>query len=201
MVLIKQKSSDFIKITIDNRKPIKKVWFYLFITVVLCFVSVLLNTFAVGKRMELRAFNHINLLLFLFIGLSVFELSKRHDFRKILIYVFPLSLMIIIVLNLYNLFSNYSELKDYVNSEDERIEYFEQLKKGSNKDKIKLKELNTPIYHSIDELWKVIVPKYTGSVLIKPNEVSWDINNFYNKTYRKYYNLDFDVYTTLDYGL
>ena len=201
IVLIKQNNLDYFKKTNDNRKSIKKVWLYLFVIVLLCFVSVLLNTFAVGNRMELRAFNHINLLLFLFTGLSVFELIKRYDFKKIIIYLFPLSLILIIVLNLYNLFSNYSELKEYVKAEDERIEYLEQLKKGNNKDKIKLKELNTPIYHSIDELWKIIVPKYTGSVLIKPNEVSRDINNFYNKTYRKYYNLDFDVYTTLDYGL
>jgi len=201
IVLIKEKSLDVVTKTIDNRKPMKKVWVYLFITVVLCFVSVLINTFAVGKRMELRAFNHINLLLFLFIGLSVFELSKGYDFKKSLISLFPVSLMIIIVLNLYNSFSNYSELKEYVNSENERIEYLERLKRGSNKDKIKLKELSTPIYRSIDEFWKIVVPKYTEFVLIKPNEVSWDINNFYNKTFRKYYNLDFDVYTTIDFGL
>ena len=200
-VLNKQNKSTFEKKSFDNRIIIRSISFYLFIAVILCFVSILLNTIAVGKRMELRAFNHINLLFFLFIAFSVFVLTKKYELSRILPYLFPVSLMIIIAFNLYNIFSNYSELRDYVKSEDARIEYLEKLNNEGNKDLVKLKELDAPLYHSIDELWRIVVPKFSRSVLLKPNEVSWDINNFYNKAYKEYYNLKFNVCTTLDYGL
>ena len=200
-VILEQKKSTIQKITLENKIIIKRICFYLFIAIGLCLVSVLLNTVAIGKRMEIRAFNHINLLLFLFIAFSLFEISKKYDFKKVLVYLFPMSLMIIIALNLYNIFSNYPELNACVKSEDERIVYLNQLKKEGNKATIKLKELHAPVYHSIEECWKIVVPKYSSSVLLKPNEVSGNLNNFYNITYKKYYNLSFEVYTTLDYDL
>jgi hypothetical protein len=151
--------------------------------------------------MELRAFNHINLLLFLFIAFSLFELAKKYDYVKYINKLFPLSLFIIIALNTYNIISNYPELSTYVKSEAERFGYLNQLRAEGNKATVKLKELDVPVYHSIDKCWKILIPKYTSTVLIKPNEVSKDISNFYNITYKRYYNLNFEVYTNLDYSL
>lgn len=201
LVIIEQKKLTIQKTFLEYKLDISKVCFYLFAASGLCFVSVLLNTVAIGKRMELRAFNHINLLLFLFIAFSLFEIAKKYEFVKLLNKLFPISLVIIIAFNIYNIISNYPELNAYVKSEGERIGYLNQLRTEGNKFTVKLKELDVPVYHSIDDCWKILVPKYSSSVLLKPNEVSKDLTNFYNITYKKYYNLDFEVYTTLDYGL
>jgi len=151
--------------------------------------------------MEMRAFNHINLLLLLFIAFSLFEISKKFGIRKLFNYLLPLSLIIIIVLNLFNIFSNYPELKKYTKSFDKRLEYLESLKNEGNKKTIKLNELDAAYYNSDDDAWRILVPKFSKSFLLKPNEVSRDLANQYNKNYKKYYNLDFEVYTTLDYSL
>jgi hypothetical protein len=201
LVLIKQKNTKINTTSTETKSVLKGILFYLFIAVGLSFLSVVLNTFAIGKRMEMRAFNHINLLLFLFIALSLFEISRKYDFEKGIYGLFSLTLLIIIALNIYNIFSNYSELDAYAKSEDERVEYLEKLNKEGNKVPIKLKELYEPVYHSIDDCWRNMVPKYSKSALLKQNEVSRDTNNHFNIQYKKYYDLNFNVYTTLDYGL
>ena len=185
----------------ENIPFVKRIYFYLLVAAGLSFVSVLLNTIAIGPRMEMRAFNHINLLLFLFIAFSLFEISKKYDLKRIFTYLFPISLMLIIVINLYNIFSNYPELKKYNKSFNKRLEYLETLKREENKNMIQLKELDAAYYHSVDEIWRIVIPNFTRSFLIKPNEVSRDLSNQYNINYKKYYNLDFEVYTTLDYSL
>jgi hypothetical protein len=200
LVLINQKSPK-INTTATKKSVLKGILYYYFIAIGLCLLSIGLNTFAIGKHMEMRAFNHINLLLFLFIAFSLFEISRKYCFEKGISYLFPITLLIIIVLNTYNLFSNYSELDAYAKSEKERQEYLEKLNKGGNKAPIKLKELYEPIYHSIDDCWRILVPKFSKASLLKQNEVSGDTTNHFNIEYKKYYNLNFSVYTTLYYGM
>jgi hypothetical protein len=109
-VLIEQNNTRILVHDLENKTIIKRILFLLFIIVGLGFASVLLNTFAIGKRMEMRAFNHINLLLFLFIAFSLIEISKKYSFDKVVHILFPFALLIIISLNVYNVLSNYSEL-------------------------------------------------------------------------------------------
>jgi hypothetical protein len=89
----------------------------------------------------------------------------------------------------------------YVKSEDMRLEYLHQLNKDGVKTSIKLKELYTPEYHSLDECWRIVIPKYSKSVILNQNEVSNDTTNHFNIEYKKYYKLNFSVYTTLYYGM
>jgi hypothetical protein len=199
-VLLTQNKSNLKQFALIKGYILKRICFYLFIAGGLGFVSVFLNTYAIGKRMEMRAFNHINLLFFLFIAYSLFEISKNYVPKKALYYLFPISLIFIIMFNIYNIFSNYSELKTYSKSSNERFQYLESLKLEGNKTAIRLKELDIAVYHSVDDLWRIILPKYSKSILLMPNEVSKDLTNSYNINFKKYYKLDFEVYTTLYYG-
>jgi hypothetical protein len=161
----------------------------------------MLNVYAIGSRMELRAFNHINLILFLFIGFSLYEFSKRGKYITQFTYLFPIAILFIIICNIYCSIRSVPELLAYKDSVKERFAFMETLESAGNNEIVKLKLLDAAEYHSIDDLWRLILPKFSSHVLLKPNEVSNNNNNVYNKEYRKYYNLNFDVVTDLSFEL
>jgi hypothetical protein len=183
------------------RDSSRTILLYAFISIGLCLVSVFLNTYAVGARMELRAFNHINLICFLFVGFSLYEIRFLWLYKKFAFYAAPSILIFIIMCNAYSSFRSVPELSAYKESVQERMKKLELLNTGGNRQTIKLEPLHAAIFHSVDDLWKMGIPKLTPRILLKPNEVSNSIDNFYNKTYRKYYKLDFDVVTDLSYEL
>jgi hypothetical protein len=180
---------------------LKFIIFYAFISAGLCLVSLLLNTYAVGIRLELRAFDHINLICFLFIGYSLYEYSKSGLNKKLIAYALPLSLLFVIFCNIYCSIRSVPELRAYNESISDRMKKLEILRTNGNKVTIKLTILHIAEFHSVDDLWKLVIPKFAPRALLKPNEVSNNINNYYNKTYRGYYKLDFDVITDLAYDL
>ena len=185
----------------NNMDVLKRILFYAFISCGSCFVSILLNTYAVGARLELRAFNHINLICFLFISFALYEFAISDLHKKLIANTVSLSFLFVIVCNIYCSFKSVPELIAYQESVNDRMEKLEILRNNGNKETIKLKPLDGAEFHSVDDLWKLVVPKFTPRVLLKPNEVSNSIDNYYNKTYRKYYKLDFDVITDLSYEL
>ena len=150
--------------------------------------------------MELRAFNHINLFCFLFIGFSLYEFAKSGLHKKLIVYSLPLTLLFVIVCNIYCSLKSVPELRAYKESVNVRMEKLEMLRTNENKETIKLSPLHIAEFHSVDDLWKLVVPKFTGRPLLKPNEVSKSNGNYYNKKYREYYKLDFDVITDLSYN-
>jgi hypothetical protein len=178
---------------------LKRILIYALISLGLCLISILLNVYVVGARIELRAFNHINLICYLFIGFSLYELTTTNLYRKLISYALSFSLLFIIASNIYSSFKSIPELRAYEQSVNARIEQLKMLSTNGNNVIFKLKPLHIAEFHSVDDVWKLVVPKFTPRALLKPNEVSTDISNYYNKAYRRYYKLDFDVITDLSY--
>lgn len=179
----------------------KKLIVYFFTCVLSSLLTILLSVYAVGARMELRAFNHINLIFFLLAGFIFFEFAVKGLFERLSVYAFPFSIAFIIICNIYSSIKSFPELKEYQVSVLERSEIINSLKATGNKETVKLKPLNVAEFHSVDDLWRLFIPKFTPRILLKPNEVSNWTGNFYNEAYRKYYNLDFDLVTDLSYDL
>ena len=194
------KDSPNVKTDIDI---LKKVLFYAFVFFGLIVVSLVLNTYVLGSRMEIRAFNHINLLFFIFIGFTLYQLSQYTFISKSKMVVLPITLVFIIVCNLYATIKSIPELQAYKSSVDLRMQKLNSLQQQGNTKTIQLEQLNAAEYHSIDDLWKIVIPKFSSRLLLKPNDVSngGSMGNFYNKTYREYYGFDFDVVTDLSYEL
>jgi len=201
LLVISQQVNISSKQKIINTFFLKRILFYALVSVGSCFVSILLNTFAIGDRMEMRAFNHINLFCFLFLGFSIYELATYNLCKKIAAYALPLCLVFVIVCNTYTTLKAVPELRAYQESVNHRMDQLELLRTNGNKETIKLKHLDVAEFYSIDDLWKLVVPKFSSRVLLKPNEVSNNVDNYFNKTYREYYKLDFDVITDLSYEL
>ena len=178
---------------------LRRILFYASISAGLCLVSILLNVYAIGARLQLRAFNHINLICFLFIGFALNEIALFGLYKKLIPFGLPLSLVFVIFCNTYSSFKSVPELRAYKESVNARIEKLEQLNANGYKGTFKLEPLDVAEYHSADDLWKFVDPKFVPGVLLRPNDVSKRVNNFYNTTYRKYYKLDFDVITDLSY--
>jgi hypothetical protein len=185
----------------SNSNVFKRIILYTFISIGLCFVSILLNTYAVGARMEVRAFNHINLICFLLLSFSLYEFAISGLPKKMITYALPLSFLFVIFCNIYSSYKSVPELRSYNKSVKSRLEKLEILRIHGNKETIKLEPIYTAEFHSVDDLWKIVIPRFTPRVLLKPNEVSDRIDNYYNKTYRKYYKLEFDVITDISYEL
>ena len=98
--------------------------------------------------------------------------------------------------------ANYIELEAYSDSKQKREDFIELKIKENITGIVRLEELDAPTFHSIvEDCSSAVMPSYTRHVLLKPNEVSYRIDNFYNVTYREYYELPFDVITTLSYDL
>lgn len=191
-----------------SRKPktregglFKRIFLYGLIAGGLCLVSLALNTYAVGGRMELRAFNHINLICLLFLGFSLYELSTSIVKKKPVMLITSLSLLFIIYCNIYASVKAVPELNAYRDSVNERYEIVSMLQASGNREIIKLSPLKAARFHSVDDLWKLADPKYTPRLLLNPNEVSNNTENYYNKSFRGYYKLDFDVITEFHYDL
>jgi signal transduction histidine kinase len=189
------------KKNIRKTNLVKRILYYALITVGLCLGSILLNTYAVGDRMELRAFNHINLFCLLFIGSSIYEFATNGFYKKLHVFAVPVSLLFVIVCNIYCSFKSVPELRAYEGSVNTRMEKLEILRIDGNRETIKLNPLHVAEFHSVDDVWKLVIPKFTPRALLKPNEISNSTGNFYNQAYRKYYKLDFDVITDLSYEL
>lgn len=187
--------------TVTRTSLFKRILSYSLIGGGLCLISIILNVFAVGARMELRAFNHINLFCFILIGFSIFELASFGLNKKFTSYALSISLIFVFVCNLFTSFKSIPELQSYKESLQARIDKLEQLRETGNRKTIKLDLLHVAEFHSVDELWKIVIPKIKTRALLKPNEVSNNIDNFYNISYREYYKLDFDVVTDLSFEL
>jgi hypothetical protein len=198
---IYQQLNSSYKQNIRKAVSLKRILVYIFISVGLCLVSVLLNTYVVGGRIALRAFNHINLICFIFIGFLLYEFSSTGLHKKFMTYTLFLSLLFVIVCNIYCSFKNVPELRAYSKSVNTRMEKLERLRIIGNSENIKLSSLHVAEFHSVDDFWKLIVPKFTPPAILKPNEVSNYAGNHYNKMFRKYYKLDFDVITDLSFDL
>jgi hypothetical protein len=183
------------------RSILRRILFYAFISAGLCFVSISLNTFVVGDRMIMRAFNHINLICFLFIGFSLYEVVSSELLKKMPAFILPLTVTFVIGCNIYCFFKSVPELKAYKESVNVRMTQLELLRTNGNRETIKLKSLNAAEYHSVDDLWKFLIPTLTPQLLLNPNEVSNRVNHYYNIKYREYYKLDFDVTTDLSLEL
>lgn len=181
----------------ENVNSLKRILLYTAASVTLYLLSVLLNTYAVGAKVPLRAFNHANLICFLFIGFSLYEYVTSSLMNKLIIYGLPLSLMFVIFCNVYNTCNNIPELRKYRDSVNIRMARLEMLRSVGNIETIKLESLNPAEFHSVDDLWKFVIPRYSHRILLKPNEVSNSTAYHYNKAYREYYKLDFDVVTDL----
>ena len=199
-IIYKQKRND-ISITFMKDYTNKRFIFILLILISLAYLSIFLNTIVVGKWIAFRAFNHINLFVFICVGLMLLNISRQISFRKLNFYIVPIAYLMIISFNIYNIFKNHAELTNYVDSEELRFEKLNILKAEKNIKKVKLEDLNVANYYSIDDLWQIVNPKITKPILLIPNEISYDINNYYNITYKHYYNLNFDIYTDLNYDL
>jgi hypothetical protein len=176
---------------------LKRILFYALIAVGLCLVSVILNTYAVGTRMYMRSFNHINLIVFLFIGFSAYELASVNVIRKISVFLLPVMLVFIITCNIFITVKSIPELRSYKVSLNNRMEQLEALRASGNTATIKLGLLDVAEYHSIDDLWKLIIPKYSTRELLKDQQLTNRIDHSFNLSFRKYNKFDFDVITDL----
>jgi hypothetical protein len=181
---------------LDQRKfdLIKRIIVYSLLCIGFCLISILLNTFAVGSLLIFRAFNHINLIVFLLIGFSMYEFSDFKMIRKMTYKFFPIALLFVITFNIYCSFKNIPELISYKISVENRLRKLEELQIDGNIKTIKLKRLDIAKYHSVDDLWKHLIP-FTSPYLLTPNDVFNKTDNYYNKLYRKYFQLSFDVIT------
>jgi len=193
------------RIKLHTKKYIKNIFSSVLLIgitgLVLIAISVLLNTYAVGHRMELRAFNHVNLIIFIVIGswmLLYSEVSKNERSANVLLF---LALIFFITINTYSIKKNYNELKFYGEAKADRMRHIDNLKAAGNIETIKLNELPTPIFRSVDDFWKLLIPELSPRPILKPNEISYDVKNHYNVTYRFYYGLDFNVYNTISFDL
>jgi len=187
--------------SIEKPLALNKILLYAIISISLCLVSILLNTYATGARVALRALNHINLICFIFIGLVLYEFASCRRLEKFFISVVPVTLLFITLCNIYSSIRSIPELRAYKASVNDRIENLGMLTARTNRETVRLARLYVPEFHSVDDLWKKVIPKFTPQVLLKPNEISKDTSNFYNKSYREYYKLNFNVTTDLSYGL
>jgi hypothetical protein len=185
----------------SRKDSLQRIIFCALIGLGLGFISVLLNTYAIGDRIIPRAFNHLNLICFLFIALSIYELVSSGSIIRLPTYIYTFSIVFVILCNIYCTVKSIPELNLYKESVNNRMEQLRLLDKNGNKETIKLKELDIAEYHSVDDIFKLVIPKFSTQDLLKANEVSNDTNNFYNKTYKEYYKLHFDVLTNLYYGL
>ena len=176
---------------------LKRILFYAFVAVGLCLVSIMLNTYATGYKMYLRAFNHINLIIFLFIGFSLYELAVFNLLKKMMAFALPFTFVFIIGCNLYTTIRSVPELIAYEESQNNRMEYLELLRANGNKETIKLEFLDIAEYHSVDDLWNLVFPNYTPFKLLKEQQLPNRIDHPYNLYFRKYYKLDFYVITDL----
>ena len=192
------------KETVDTGQLLKRWCCYIGITLFLLVVSLALNTYAVGARMEMRSFNHVLLLLALCLGLMTRDFVLWDKFQKFSVFngMCTSFLVLFVVDMIYMLPANYIELEAYSDSKQKREDFIELKIKENTTGIVRLEELDAPAFHSIvEDCSSAVMPSYTRHVLLKPNEVSYRIDNFYNVTYREYYELPFDVITTLSYDL
>lgn len=190
--------------TVKTKQLLKRWCCYIGITLFFLVVSLALNAYAVGARMEMRSFNHVLLLLALCLGLMTRDFVLWEKFQKFSVFngMCTFFLVLFVVDMIYMLPANYMELEAYYDSRQKREEFIELRIRENTTGVVRLEELDTPIFHSIvEDCSSAVMPSYTRHVLLKPNEVSYRIDNFYNVTYREYYELPFDVITTLSYDL
>ncbi|NDV46199.1 hypothetical protein D0T49_03975 [Paludibacter sp. 221] len=201
--LFSKKKEDLISSSKKTKKQVlRNILKYAFISVSLTLVSLALNTYAVGQRMELRAFNHVNLIVFVFLYYTIKEIMSIFSLKKNIAILYPIVLLFVIISNIYSTIKSVPELEAYEESKNQREQLLYELKISGNEEIACLQTLDAPLFHSVlDDAWRVILPKVSDKLLLKPNEISFDIKNYYNVTYKEYYQLDFDVITDLSYDL
>lgn len=197
----------FMGLKVDSTDKERKIWIrvmlYSLMALFLVIVSMILNTWAVASsEMFPRASNHILLVFYIWCGLLI-EMFIRRFKRKILLYLYTAVLVFLCIDWSYIIANDYMELSLYKKSVDRRMEMLECKKNEGNQDLLRLEKLHIPDFHSlVDDIWSTTSiyqnHTYKRAKLLKPNDVFEEYNasyNPYNRVYRKYYDLPFDVMT------
>lgn len=167
-------------------------------------LSMILCEWACGQCFIARAFAQLPVSLLVILALFARDIVRAgilSELHSATITVFALCAAIFVFSNvIYTICNTYPELQAYEGSVSQRMEKLMSLQDSGNTDTIFLEPLDDAEYHSIaDDVWRMIMPKYTKISILKSNEVANSTEHYYNVQYRKYYNLNFSVISDLVY--
>ena len=173
------------------------------IVVGLFLLSMALSVYATGSAYVDRALAQlpasIYLLCFLFAkDFSQTKLIQSVANRKTVTIMAFVSCLFVFSNTIYSTIWAYPELRSYWDSREKRVEMLQHLETMNNKETVKLETLDGPEYHSIfDDLWRLVMPKYSRIALLRTDEVGDAVDFCYNVAFRRYYHLSFDVIADL----
>lgn len=171
----------------------------------LVIISLFLNAWAMGSSdMYSRASNHILLVFYIWCVCIVAELVKVKRIRY-LPYLYTFVLLFLTLDWFYIIMNDYKELDAYKISFEDRMEILNEKKENEFQGLLELEPLHIPKFHSlVEDTWCKSEAyrnhTYRRTKLIRPDDVYEEYDakyNPFNRAYKRYYNLPFDVKTDL----
>ncbi len=187
----------------ESALPMKTVWLRfvrnMLITIGLFLLSMVLCLFATQEPFISRAMAHLPMAVFLLLFLLAKDLAQTDCFQKqaartVVLVLTCAGSLFVLCDSIYSTARAYPELEAYEATRLAREERLQQLETAGNTETVFIEPLRTPEYHSLmDDMWRLIMPKYSRRALLRTDEVGDTVDFYYNVEFRKYYHLSFDV--------
>lgn len=190
---------------VGSRRMWKNVGIYVLIAIALIIVSLVLNVWAQSSsEIPPRASNHIVLIIYICSACILYEIVKSYKMFNLSI-LYTVVLLFLCIDWSYIIINDYKELSKYRETVDARIDILMEKKNDGYKELLEIEGLHVPKFHSlIEDAWcgTSIYQKHTyrRTKLLKPNDVFEEYDapyNPYNRIYKQYYGLPFDVKTEI----
>ena len=162
----------------------------------------MLNTYAVGGMMIKQAFSFLPLFCILYLVLVVDNIVKSKVLlrKNYVSNILTICFLLITLCNVYSMFLCNKELKLWKHSENERLEYINDLQKNENLTPVFLKQVYKPAYRSLpDDMIRLVMPKYSQKRLLFVTDVYTSPEAWINRAFKDYHRLNYDVYSDWAY--